>query len=136
MNKEPNILALLTPKARLAYLDDSMSCRQALEKMKAHGFTCIPLLSEKTGTYLGSISEGDLLWFITSQERYDMYECENIPVASLMRRDFIPAVKVDTTADEVLKMVMAQNYVPVVDDRNILMGIITRRSVIDALLKD
>ena len=135
MKENTNILTLLTPKAKLAYLDDSMSVRQALEKMKAHGFSSIPLIREKTGEYLGSISEGDLLWFITSMKTYDLHECEGIPVASLLRRDYIPAVKVDTKIDELLKMVMEQNFVPIVDDRNILMGIVTRRSVINCLLK-
>ena len=135
MKENTNILTLLTPKAKLAYLDDSMSVRQALEKMKAHGFSSIPLIREKTGEYLGSISEGDLLWFITSMKTYDIHECEDIPVASLLRRDYIPAVKVDTKIEDLLRMVMGQNFVPIVDDRNILMGIVTRRSVIYSLLQ-
>ena len=135
MKENTNILTLLTPKAKLAYLDDSMSVRQALEKMKAHGFSSIPLIKEDTGEYLGSISEGDLLWFITSMPTYDLRECESVPVSSLLRRDYIPAVKVDTKIDDLLKMVMGQNFVPIIDDRGILMGIVTRRSVINCLLK-
>ncbi len=135
MKENTNILTLLTPKVKLAYLDDSMSVRQALEKMKAHGFSSIPLIREKTGEYLGSISEGDLLWFITSMKTYDIHECEGIPVASLLRRDYIPAVKVNTKIEDLLRMVMGQNFVPIVDDRNILMGIVTRRSVIYSLLQ-
>ncbi|MBQ1508462.1 MAG: CBS domain-containing protein, partial [Erysipelotrichaceae bacterium] len=64
MKKDINILALLTPKKELAYLDDSMSVRQALEKMRARGFSAIPLIHDVTGEYLGSVSEGDLLWTI------------------------------------------------------------------------
>ena len=37
--EKTNVLFLLTPKTQLACLKDSMNVRQALEKMRAHGFT-------------------------------------------------------------------------------------------------
>ncbi len=136
MNKVTHILFLLTPKAFVAYLDDTMSIRQALEKMRAHGFTAIPLISESTGEYLGTISEGDILWYIVNHGEFNMHQCENVSILTVLRKEFTPAVKVDTSIDDLLKMVMVQNFVPVVDDRNILMGIVTRRSVLKTLLKD
>ena len=136
MKTVTHILFLLTPKAFVAYLDDTMSIRQALEKMRAHGFTAIPLISASTGEYLGTISEGDILWYIVSKGNFDMHHCEDVSILTVLRKDFIPAVKVDTSIDDLLKMVMVQNFVPVVDDRNILMGIVTRRSVLKTLLKD
>ena len=71
MNKI-NVLSLITPKKQVAYLDDKMSLRQALEKMKAHGYAAIPLLKENTGEYLGTISEGDLLWYIVENEKFEL----------------------------------------------------------------
>ena len=41
--------------------------------------------------------------------------------------DWNPSVKIDITMDELFKRIMNQNFVPVVDDRNLFVGIITRK---------
>ena len=43
----------------------------------------------------------------------------------------MPAVKLDDKMDDVVRMVLSQDFVPVVDDRGIFMGIVTRRSIIN-----
>lgn len=131
--KEINILLLLTPKKELAYLDDGMSIRCALEKMRAHSYTQIPVISKEKGEYLGTISEGDLLWYIVDNNEFDKKKLEQINIKELIRKDFHPAVAVDAKISQVLFMITKQNFVPVVDDRNILMGIVTRAKVIKAL---
>ena len=57
-----NILFFLTPKEDVAHVDEDDTMRQVLEKMEHHGYTAIPLLSRE-GKYIGTITEGDLLWF-------------------------------------------------------------------------
>ena len=44
-------------------MEETDTLRQALEKMEHHGYTAIPLLSRE-GKYIGTITEGDLLWFL------------------------------------------------------------------------
>ena len=56
-----NILFFLTAKEKVAHVDESNSVRQVLEKMKYYGYTAVPLL-DKEGHYLGTVTEGDLLW--------------------------------------------------------------------------
>lgn len=131
---EKNILFLLTPKNDLALLDDSMSIRQALEKMRSHGYTAVPVINKQTGEYVGSISEGDLLWHIVEQNKYDINDLEKKNIKQLIRSNYRNAVKVDASIDEVLKIIVTQNYVPVVDDRNVLMGIVTRRKLINEMI--
>ena len=130
-----NVLFLLTPKTQLACLKDSMNVRQALEKMRAHGFTAIPLISEE-GEYLGTISEGDLLWHIVNGEKISMEDLEETKITSLLRKNRFPAVKVDAEIGELVNLIINQNFVPVVDDRNVLMGIVTRRRVMQELFKN
>ncbi len=126
-----NILFLLTPKANVACLDDSLTVRQAIERFKAHGYTAMPMISKEDGQYLGTISEGDLLWNIVDNSYPDIKELENYKAVKLLKKHFMPAVKADAKMDDVLRMVLSQNFVPVVDDRNIFMGIVTRRSIIN-----
>ena len=132
--EKTNVLFLLTPKTQLACLKDSMNVRQALEKMRAHGFTAIPLISEE-GEYLGTISEGDLLWHIVNGEKISMEDLEETKITSLLRKNRFPAVKVDAEIGELVNLIINQNFVPVVDDRNVLMGIVTRKRVMQELFR-
>ena len=132
--EKTNVLFLLTPKTQVACLKDTMNVRQALEKMRAHGYTAIPLISEE-GEYLGSISEGDLLWHIAGNDQISMEDLENVKITRLLHKDRMPAVKVDADMNELAQRIVSQNFVPVVDDRNVLMGIVTRSRVMQELFK-
>jgi len=124
-----NILTLITPKADLAYLSNKLNARQALEKMHAHHYACIPMIN-KEGEYLGSLSEGDFLRYVINSEESALKALEEIKAIDLIRQDFMPALRIDASYNDLITNVMEQNYVPIIDDRNILVGIITRKSVI------
>ena len=132
--EKTNVLFLLTPKTQVACLKDTMNVRQALVKMRAHGYTAIPLISEG-GEYLGSISEGDLLWYVVRGDQISMEDLENVRITKLLRKDRLPAVTVDADMNELTQRIVGQNFVPVVDDRNVLMGIVTRSRVMQELFK-
>lgn len=132
--KEINILSLLTVKAELSSLSDNLNAHQAIEKITAHGYQAIPVIS-KQGEYLGSITEGDLLRAL-GDEDYDIEALEDINIKDVIRKDYMPPVKVDASMDELIAIITEQNYAPIVDDRNILMGIITRKKVIKALTEN
>ena len=132
--EKTNVLLLLTPKKDVAYLDEKMNARQAMEKMRAHGYRIIPLISEN-GEYLGTISEGDILWHIVNEEEFSLEKLEEIQVKTLIRNDYVTPVKVDAHIDELVDTIVDHNFVPVVDDRGVLMGIVTRSRVLQELLK-
>lgn len=56
-----NILFFLRPKSDLAYVYDNHTLRQVLETMEYHKYSSVPVLNRE-GKYVGSITEGDLLW--------------------------------------------------------------------------
>ena len=130
-----NILTLLTPKNLVCYLDHDMTLRQAIEKMRVNRYTVIPVLDSKTGVYIGSIAEGDLLYNVIGEESVCIKDLEEKYVADVIRPNYIPAMKIDTTMRELENLIVVQNYVPIVDDRDILMGIVTRKSVMQYLIK-
>ena len=129
-----NIIFLLKPKNTVAYVYDINTLRQGLEKMRAHGYTAVPVI-QKDGTYVGTVSEGDFLWHMLDHGSSDMKAQEECYVKDLLRLGWNPAVKVTATMDELLLRVMEQNFVPVVDDRNMFIGIITRKDVIQYFCK-
>ncbi len=126
-----NILFFLKPKSTVAYIYDDCTVRQGLEKMYAHGYTAIPVIT-RDGKYIGTVSEGDFLWYILLKktQEQNMSSQENNCIRDILRDKRDKAVKINETVDSLLLMVMNQNFVPVVDDRDVFIGIITRRDII------
>lgn len=125
-----NILFFLTPKAELEYLKDDQTVRQAIEKIRIKGFTAIPIISATDGSYVGTVSEGDFLWHIIDEDTWNIRELEKMKVVNIIDKTKYQPVKIDAKVDDLLKLIMNQNFVPVVDDRLVFMGIITRRRVL------
>lgn len=124
-----NIFFLLTPKTDCAYLRAEDSVRQALERMESTGYAALPILS-KDGSYRGSLTEGDLLWAIKKLNLSDLHDMEKVGIMDIPhRRDNAP-VSVDTKVEDLMYTASEQNFVPVVDDRNFFIGIITRKAIL------
>lgn len=124
-----NILFFLTPKALCAFLYDDYTIRQALEKMEAAGYAAIPILSRR-GEYRGTLTEGDVLWAMKNMCYMDMRQAEARRIMEIPRRkDNIP-VRVTTSMQDLVDRATTQNFVPVVDDKEAFIGIVTRRSII------
>ena len=124
-----NILFFLTPKKDIAYIFQDDSLRQAMEKMEHRRYSCIPMIS-RTGKYIGTITEGDLLWDIKNKLNLNLTESEKIPVTVISRRNDYAPVHIETTMEELIDKALNQNFVPVVDDQNNLIGIVTRKDII------
>lgn len=132
--KKVNLLLLITPKTQVACLNTNMNVRQALEKMRAHGYSAIPMINND-GEYMGTVAEGDLLWQIVKNEKISIEDLEDIQLTDLPRKSDMPAVKVDASSEELVAQITNHNFIPVVDDRNVLMGIVTRRKVMQELIE-
>lgn len=124
-----NILFFLTPKSEIAYIYDQESLRQALEKMEYHRFSAVPVI-QHDGNYVGTLTEGDLLWGIKNQYNLSLKGAEAIPVTAIARRMDYESVKADAKMEDLIDKALNQNFVPVVDDRGSFIGIITRRDII------
>jgi CBS domain-containing protein len=124
-----NILFFLTPKAMCAYLYDDYTIRQALEKMEQAGFAALPILN-KRGEYRGTLTEGDLLWAIKNMCYMDMRQAEARRITEIVRRrDHLP-VRVTTSMHDLVERAKEQNFVPVVDDKDTFIGLVTRKAII------
>ena len=124
-----NILFFLTPKAMCAFLYDDYTMRQALEKMEAAGYTALPILN-KRGEYRGTLTEGDLLWAIKNMCYMDMRQAEAHRIMEIARRrDHLP-VRVTPSMQDLVERATNQNFVPVVDDKDTFIGIVTRGNII------
>jgi len=126
-----NILMLLKPKSEVQYLLDTWTVRQGLEKMRAHGYAAIPVLT-KDGLYVGCVSEGDFLWHLVDRTGQidSIRKCENYRIREIIKPERNPAVTVDVDMETVLERSMHQNFIPVTDDYGAFIGIVTRQDII------
>ena len=102
-----NILFFLTPKNDVAFIYSDANLREAIDLMEAHGYSALPILT-KQGRYAGTLTEGDLLWYMKSHLNQSLKDMELISVMEVKRR---------------------QDNSPVNDDNKSFIGIITRRDI-------
>ena len=60
---------------------------------------------------------------------------DSLPLKSIVRTDRNPSVKIDVDISQVFAEALNQNFVPVVDDRNMFIGIVTRKQVMSCILE-
>jgi CBS domain-containing protein len=125
-----NILFYLVPKSEVTYLFDDYTLRQALEKMEYHKFGAVPIIT-RSGNYVGTLTEGDILWEVKNKYSLDLKEAEEIPIRSLKRKRDNQPVNVNCNIEDLVMTSMNQNFVPVIDDNGIFIGIVTRKSIIE-----
>ncbi|MDY3903811.1 MAG: CBS domain-containing protein, partial [Candidatus Enteromonas sp.] len=122
----------LLPKIKVEFLLENFSLRQAIEKMEYHRYSVVPVLS-KDGKYLYSLSEGDILYAMT-KNKLKFEDLTKIHLESIERDRDVKPVSINSSMDDLVKLIVDQNFVPVVDDRGVFIGIITRKAVINYLL--
>ena len=125
-----NILFFLTPKSEVAYIYENYTMRQALEKMEYHRYSAIPIINDD-GKYVGTITEGDLLWTLKNDFSLDLKSVEDIPIMNIKRRMDNAPVSVNANIEDLISKSMNQNFVPVIDDQKTFIGIIKRRDIIE-----
>lgn len=127
-----SIISLLTPKRVTFFINEDMTIRQVLEKLDVHRFSVVPILDEQ-GRYRGTLSEGDILRFIKNVSNFNVAIAENVLVKDIDHYRPYSFVRVDALISEVFALSLEQNFIPVVDDKDIYIGIIKRRDVIKYL---
>ena len=112
-----------------AFVYDDYTIRQALEKMESSGFAALPILT-KRGEYRGTLTEGDLLWALKNMCYLDMRQAEARRIMEIARRKDNVPVRVTANMHDLVERASAQNFVPVVDDKDAFIGIVTRSAII------
>lgn len=128
-----NVAMFLTPRFQVVCIQKGATMRQALERMAQHGYTAVPIVDEEDG-YVGTLTEGDLLRKLTD-EKLTIDDTERIPLASVARSTKNTPIEATTEIEEILSYAIDQNFVPVIDSRGVLMGIVTRKAIIQRCLK-
>lgn len=129
-----NILFFLIPKSQVAYVESTNTIRQVAEKLDYHKYSAIPILDVE-GKYVDAISEGDLFWFIKKYQNMNYKMSEEIKVLDVPRQRHYQSINYQSSMDELLSLACSQNFVPVLDDNGVFMGIVTRKAIIEYFAK-
>ena len=124
-----NILFFLKPKDEVEYLETDFTIRQALEKIDNHGYSAIPVL-DLDGCYVDTISDGDILMYIKNHGDLNLRKVEDISIKEISVRRSNKSISINSNMEDLLDLSLNQNFVPVVDDLNHFIGIITRKDII------
>ena len=125
-----NVLFFLKPKPLIVYLSSDSSMRQALEVMKNSKYTNLPVINND-GEFLYTLSESDILFQVLHDNDFSMRRSEKIMINDLDRIKKYKTISINNNMEDLMELAIEQNYVPVVDDRNKFIGIITRRAIIE-----
>ncbi|HBC94553.1 MAG TPA: CBS domain-containing protein [Pelotomaculum sp.] len=124
------IAFFLLPKNEVVYLPLKSTMRQALEKMEYHRYTAVPVIDDE-GKYVGTITEGDLLWKLKNTHDLNFKDTETILLRDIPQRMKNNPVRIDAEIEDLLSLAVVQNFVPVVDDGGSFIGIVRRREIFE-----
>ncbi|MGG0459375.1 CBS domain-containing protein [Bacillus mycoides] len=124
-----NIAFFLTPKSELVYININSTMRQALEKLEHHRYTAIPLVNTE-GEYAGTLTEGDLLWKLKNTSSLSFNNTHQVVLSEVSLHRTNEPVSINAEIEDLLSRAMEQNFVPVIDDDGIFIGIVKRRDII------
>jgi CBS domain-containing protein len=126
-----NVLSFLKPTHEVILLYSDETLKAALERMTEHRFTSIPVI-DRTHTYVGTLTEGDILNFVLKNiDCLNEDEMEKLHVTDIKRhRDYEP-ISVNATMPLLLSKAKNENFVPVLDQNEKFIGIVTRKKLIE-----
>lgn len=83
-----NILYFLTPKSDVTYIYDDFSLIETLNTLEEHRYSSIPIIS-KNGKYVGTLTEGDILWAIKNNFDLSVQNPDKILITQVQRKKTI-----------------------------------------------
>ena len=120
----------LIPKAESSYLLENFTIRQALEKMEYHHYTAMPVLNNE-GYYLYTLFIDDCLWMFKNSPDLRFADAEKIPISAIKTTRVVEPVNISAKLEDLISKTIEQNFIPVVDDLGVYIGLVRRRDMIN-----
>ena len=124
-----NILASLTPKNGVDFVKDDASLFKTLQVMQKRNRSAIPIIN-KQGKYVGTVTARDILGCITENFNLSLKDSAKFPIQKVKRTKDYKSISAHTQFEDLVDLAMEQSFVPVVDDDESFIGILTRREIL------
>lgn len=129
-----NIAFFLTPKEEIVWISADSTMRQVIEKMEFHRYSALPLVND-SGKYVGTITEGDILWHLKHTQNLGFKDTNKIMIRDVSKYQKNKPVSIESHIEDLILLSVDQNFIPVVDDHDIFIGIIKRSDIINYFYK-
>lgn len=131
MGKE--ISSLIVPKENVMIVRSLWNLEQALGKLMESGWSSVPVLDDNDKV-VGIISKTLILEHARLEKVPYYHDFQRKFVNESMRKD-IPTLSEDTILRYGVELLVDWPYLPVINQKKKFSGILTRRSILDYLLK-
>ena len=84
---------------------------ELFDEWENNRYASIPVLNRR-GEYVGTLTEGDILWGLKKLHGLDLEAAEEVPISSFPHKRDYKAVTVTTSMDQLVEAAMNQNFVP------------------------
>ena len=129
-----NVFEIITPKELTFYLYVDTNIKEALDIFEIHKYSVLPIIDGE-GSYITTISEGDILRYIKNVCEFDYYKAKETKVIDIEKYRPYESLSQLGSFDDILDLIQSQNFIPIVDDRKKYIGIIRRKEILQYLKK-
>ena len=123
----------LIPKAETAYVMESDTIRQALEKMEYYKYTCLSVLGDD-GKYKYSLSSNDFLHYMKVNPKTTFYDTQSVYLSEIEPTIEVKPIDINDDIENLIQTFTVQDYTPVIDGSGIYIGEVSATDVIDYIL--
>ncbi|AWW26691.1 CBS domain-containing protein [Acetobacterium carbinolicum] len=128
-----NHLFYLLPKSETVFLTNTDSFNQAYNMFVITNYTALPVINKK-GQYVGTICEGDLLRVLSLSLTHPEINLDAFEIKDIDFKINLEVARVNESYEHLVELAVKQNFIPLVDDQGIFIGILRRQELIKELI--
>lgn len=128
-----NHLFYLLPKSETVFLTNTDSFNQAYNMFVITNYTALPVINKK-GQYVGTICEGDLLRVLSLSLTHPEIDLASFEIKDIDFKINLEVARVNESYEHLVELAVKQNFIPLVDDQGIFIGILRRQELIKELI--
>jgi len=123
--------SLVTPASEVAVVGSSNTLDHALLLMTSNKYSVVPVIDAKSRMQ-GLISMPIIMEAVMDIEDVHFDQLDSITVEEVMETDY-PVVTLDYELEDALRILVHNAFISVVDESDVLVGIITRQEILAGL---
>ena len=128
-----NHLFYLLPKSETVFLTNTDSFNQAYNMFVITNYTALPVINKK-GQYVGTICEGDLLRVLSLSLTHPEIDLDSFEIKDIDFKINLEVARTNESYEHLVELAVKQNFIPLVDDQGIFIGILRRQELIKELI--
>jgi CBS-domain-containing membrane protein len=96
-------------------------------------YTALPVINKK-GQYIGTVCEGDLLRSLNLSLSHPEIDLDSFEIKDIEFKTKVEVARINESYEHLVELAVNQNFIPLVDDQGIFIGILRRQELIKELM--